>query len=221
MRVLQECNRESFYQRCLPFSTILGVGTFMGVKSGFFQPSAKFGPTPKVLGAVVIGYFLGKISYQAKCAEKLMAVPDSKIGAMLRSRKYGGQTDSLIMEDHELEKAVSSMPESEKYSDISAKNQLDMDLDRPLFPGLDDYRPNFDDVRIGDDAFLPPSGSRTTSYDELRRRNREEFEQKRTKAYRGVMTPEEVPSGLKVEDQSPLDKKENPPMNIYGDIWGK
>lgn len=48
------------------------------------------------------------------------------------------------MEDQDLEKAVSGIPESERYSDISNKNQLDMDMDRPLISGLDDYRPNFD-----------------------------------------------------------------------------
>jgi hypothetical protein len=36
MRVLRQCNRDSFYQRCLPLATMLGVGTYFGVKSGGF-----------------------------------------------------------------------------------------------------------------------------------------------------------------------------------------
>ena len=36
MRVLRQCNRDSFYQRCLPLATILGVGTYFGVQSGGF-----------------------------------------------------------------------------------------------------------------------------------------------------------------------------------------
>jgi hypothetical protein len=36
MRVLRQCNRDSFYQRCLPLATILGVGTYYGVQSGGF-----------------------------------------------------------------------------------------------------------------------------------------------------------------------------------------
>jgi hypothetical protein len=34
IRVIKECNRESFYQRCLPLSALLGFSTYYGVKSG-------------------------------------------------------------------------------------------------------------------------------------------------------------------------------------------
>lgn len=222
LRVLQECNRESFYQRCLPLSTLFGVGAFIAVKSGTLQGNGKFGAVPKVIGAAVLGYFVGKLSYQSKCAEKMMKIPDSKIGSILRNRKHGTQKDVLVMEDQDLEKTVRSIPESEKYSDISNQSPLDMDLDRPLISGLEDYRSSsLDDTRLGDDSFLN-SSSRTTSYDELRTRNREEFEQKRTKAYRGVVTPEEVPSGLRSEDRSPLEtNRASRPSNVYGDLWEK
>lgn len=34
LRVLKECNRESFYFRCLPFGTVLGSLTYLAVKKG-------------------------------------------------------------------------------------------------------------------------------------------------------------------------------------------
>ena len=60
------------------------------VCTGFLQPNSKLGVVPKVVAAVLGGYVIGKISYQAKCAEKLMALPDSKLGAMLRQKKQKG-----------------------------------------------------------------------------------------------------------------------------------
>ncbi|KAA5621326.1 hypothetical protein F3G63_36060, partial [Pseudomonas aeruginosa] len=52
--------------------------------SGHLKPNPRFGPFPKVTLAVVVGYFLGKLSYQQACAEKLMALPGSYIGQILR-----------------------------------------------------------------------------------------------------------------------------------------
>lgn len=56
----------------------------------WFQGSVKWGPTPKTVVAVVVGYFIGKLSYQNKCAEKIMAIPGSKLGEMLRMKRKGG-----------------------------------------------------------------------------------------------------------------------------------
>lgn len=39
MKVLAECNRESFFQRSLPLGTMFGVGAYLGVKQGFFAVS--------------------------------------------------------------------------------------------------------------------------------------------------------------------------------------
>ncbi|XP_018803387.1 PREDICTED: OCIA domain-containing protein 1-like isoform X2 [Bactrocera latifrons] len=37
IRVLRECNSESFFQRSLPLGTALGVGAYLAVKNGFVQ----------------------------------------------------------------------------------------------------------------------------------------------------------------------------------------
>jgi hypothetical protein len=36
LRVLRQCNRDSFYKRCIPLASVLGIGTYYGVKSGGF-----------------------------------------------------------------------------------------------------------------------------------------------------------------------------------------
>lgn len=56
---------------------------------GHLKPSARWGAGPKVIVASILGYFIGKFSYQSKCAEKIMQIPDSKLAAILRQRKRG------------------------------------------------------------------------------------------------------------------------------------
>ncbi|XP_061386524.1 OCIA domain-containing protein 1-like [Musca vetustissima] len=87
LRVLHECNQESFYQRALPLGLTFGGAAYLGVKNGLLKPNAKYGAIPKVVLGVIMGYFVGKWSYKQKCAEKLMALPDSKIGEMIKQRK--------------------------------------------------------------------------------------------------------------------------------------
>ncbi|KAL1130912.1 hypothetical protein AAG570_012153 [Ranatra chinensis] len=207
----------------------MGIGTYYGVKGGLLQPNNRYGAIPKVIGSVVLGYIIGKVSYQGKCAEKLMALPDSKLGAMLRNRRRkGGFQESLTMDDASgIGKAIGSMPESEVFSDLpkGTSSPMDLDTDRPLSGGLDDsFRPTLDDIQIDSFEQLPPPSSRTTTYEELRRKNREEYEMKKTKPYRGVLTPDEVPSALHAKDarpEPPAPDVWNRPKNKYGDIWDK
>ncbi|KAJ8926969.1 hypothetical protein NQ314_020626, partial [Rhamnusium bicolor] len=147
LRVIKECNKESFYQRCVPLAAILGGSTYYAVKTGYLRPSPRFGATPKVVAAVAVGYFLGKFSYQSKCAEKLMQLPNSQIGEMLRQRRRGNLTESL---DSGFGPGMSLAPfggisSSDTYSDLNPNNSLDLDTNRPETPGLDEYqKPSID-----------------------------------------------------------------------------
>ena len=47
----------------------------------------KWGPWPKVIFGSLVGYVIGKYSYQTKCAEKLMQLPNSELGRVLRERR--------------------------------------------------------------------------------------------------------------------------------------
>lgn len=89
LRVLRECNSESFFQRSLPVGTGFGVAAYFAVKNGYLKGSARFGPAPKVVVGVIIGYFMGKFSYQRKCAEKIMQLPNSRLAEVLRAKKKG------------------------------------------------------------------------------------------------------------------------------------
>jgi Ovarian carcinoma immunoreactive antigen (OCIA) len=41
LRVLRECNRESFFQRSMPIGTGLGLGAWWAVKNGYLKVGAK------------------------------------------------------------------------------------------------------------------------------------------------------------------------------------
>lgn len=174
MRVLKECNTESFFKRCLPFSAFLATSTYLGVKNGFLKPSVRYGPAPKVLMSVVVGYFVGKFSYQSKCAEKLMQLPNSQLGEVLRQRRRGGRQESL---DSSFGPGMSfapfgSLSSTDMYSDLNPNNSLDIDTTRPENPGLDDYhRPSLDNP-VFEEEEMPPIQKHTTTYEELRRKPR-------------------------------------------------
>ncbi|EEZ99819.1 OCIA domain-containing protein 1 [Tribolium castaneum] len=217
VRVIKECNRESFYQRCLPLGAILGVSTYYGVKAGYLRGNPRFGAFPKVTVSVIVGYFLGKFSYQTKCAEKLMQLPNSQIGEMLRRRRQGTFQESL---EPGFGPGMSLGPfsgisSSDTYTDLGPGNSVDIDTSRPQFDGLDDaQRPSIDNPIYEEE--MPPVQKQVTTYDELRKKNREEYQQKRTLSYRepaksapppspGPTTPSDVSEGIK---------------NKYGDVWG-
>lgn len=114
LRVLRECEVESFYQRSLPLGFGMGLGAFLGVRNGILKvskfqqkikkqfhlkkqifsfisnvilkASVKFGPWPKVIGFSFLGYIAGRLSYQKTCQEKMLALPNSKFAELLRQR---------------------------------------------------------------------------------------------------------------------------------------
>ncbi|XP_075229633.1 OCIA domain-containing protein asrij [Lycorma delicatula] len=243
LRVLSRCNRESFYQRSLPLSTLFGLGTYWCVKSGYLKPNPRFGASLKVTGAVIVGYFVGKLSYQQRCAEYFMALPNSEVGEALRKRKnqkYGGGSSDTFGDSGI--GAGGSMPSfglipsnKDIYSDLSDTHVFtDLDTDRPINDGLNDaYRPSVDYPALEEETVLPPLQGGSVSYDDLRRKNREDFINKSTRPYRNVPTPEDIPSTIgpnpnplrpstapseSLPEKSPTYSKQK---NIYGDVWEK
>lgn len=203
MAVLNQCNEESFFQRSLPLGTLLGVGTFAAVQRGYLKPNAKFGAFPKVSLAVIVGYFLGKVSYQRKCAEKLMALPGSYIGQILREKREGkispGQSPSQYG-------SMYGATSGDIYSDAGPGSSLNLDLDRPSYDS-DTYRP--DNGPISPD---PPAKS-SLSYDELRKSNRDKYYESRQDPYR--VTPPSAPARV-IQPESPPPAPR--PTNKYGDV---
>lgn len=227
LQVLKECNRESFFQRSVPIGTGLGVATWFAVQNGYLKPSARFGAGPKALAAVTVGYFLGKISYQSKCAEKIMRLPNSRLGEVLRRKKKGEFFESFTPDG-----GLSLAPfgsTTDIYTDEGMKantptNSLDLDLNRPSNSGLDDiYRASLDDpeTNFNDNLPLEPPKS-SVSYEELRKKNREEYERKLQSPPSKSPVREEVPIITRQQQPERDDSFErNAARNRYGDVWTK
>lgn len=226
LRVLKECNIESFYQRSAPIGILLGTGTFFAIQKGILKPSLNYGATPKVMIASILGYFIGKFSYQSRCAEKIMRLPNSKLAEALRRRK-GGEFFERINPDGGLSLAPFSPSSStDIYTDENLKevpsnrtNSLDLDLDRPINSGLDDFfRPSIDTPDRNFDDNLPQTPKVTTTYEELRRKNREEYERKMQNPYYRPINPEESPAIRRAAPQPQDQPSQTGPRNKYGDV---
>jgi len=222
LKVMKECNRESFFQRCLPFSALLSTATFYAIKTGTLSASPRWGAIPKVTAAAVVGFFLGKFSYHKKCMEKFMALPNSKVGQLLRARKAGFYDDQ----------DPASVPNlgigpftgiTDSYSDISPPAESHDYDSRPSHEGLDDsFRPSMDNPIVLHEQEMPPEQKHVTTYDELRKQNREEYEQKRLAIYRQTQAPKSSASQpLPVTKEPGLsdDYKTPSRKNKYGDSF--
>ncbi|CAF4743185.1 unnamed protein product [Pieris macdunnoughi] len=204
LKALEECDKESFYQRCLPFSTLFATVTYAAVKYGHFKPNPRFGAFPKVTLAVIVGYFLGKLSYQQACAEKLMALPGSYIGQLLRERKEGKFSATRAPAPPTMFGAAPG----DIYSDAGPGNSLDLDTDRPLF-SEDSFNATSEFGKPLEPELSPARP--VQSYDELRRRNRGEYNDARQDPYK--VDPNSAPVVTR-----PSPRPANPSVtNKYGD----
>ncbi|CAF4743199.1 unnamed protein product [Pieris macdunnoughi] len=204
LQVLQECNTESFFQRSLPLGTMFGLGAYFGVQQGHFKPNPRFGAFPKVTLAVIVGYFLGKLSYQQACAEKLMALPGSYIGQLLRERKEGKFSATRAPAPPTMFGAAPG----DIYSDAGPGNSLDLDTDRPLF-SEDSFNATSEFGKPLEPELSPARP--VQSYDELRRRNRGEYNDARQDPYK--VDPNSAPVVTR-----PSPRPANPSVtNKYGD----
>ncbi|XP_055908138.1 OCIA domain-containing protein 1 [Eupeodes corollae] len=231
LRVLKECDVESFFQRSLPFGTGFGLAAYFGVKHGYLKPNVKFGPLPKVMVGIVVGYFLGKFSYQQKCAEKIMRIPGSKLGEMLRLKKNNSMY-GVLTPDQNLGAGIALSPftpsNADVFSDDTFKygksSSLELDTEsRPSLSGLDDiYRPSVDDPLPQFDTELPVvAPKQSVTYDELRAKNREEYLKKSLNPYSKPLPPVAPTVRRSNETNSSLDNQRQPEgeKNKYGDTW--
>lgn len=188
LAVLKECDMEAMIQRSIPLGTGFGVATWAAIQRGFLSASPKFGAGPKVLAAVITGYFLGKLSYQQQCAEKIMRLPNSRLAEALRKRKKGEFFENFSS-DGGMSLAPFSSP-AEVYTDEQMKSSnhssLDLDVDRPSNFGLDDtFRPSLDspEKNFNDNLPLEPPKNSVT-YEELRRKNRDDYDRRLQQPFR-------------------------------------
>lgn len=223
LRVLKECDMEALIQRSIPLGTAFGVSTYVAIQRGILTAPGRFGPTPKVLTAIFVGYFLGKLSYQTKCAEKIMRLPNSRLAEALRRRKKGEFFESFAP-DGGLSLAPFSSS-TDVYTDENMKshqqNSLDIDVDRPSNFGLDDtFRPSLDtpDRSFNDNLPLEPPKSSVT-YEELRRKNREEHEKRLQGPFSRPLPRDETPTIYRSPPERDESLQQGGAKNKYGDVW--
>lgn len=237
LRILRECNTESFFQRSLPLGTGFGLAAYYAVKYGKLAPNAKFGPIPKVVVSVIFGYFLGKVSYQRKCAEKIMQLPNSKLGEILRAKH---KQTSAYLPDQGLGSAGYGLPfmqpkSDQIYDDFHLRgnqqsNSLDLDTERPSF-GIDE-QPQRQNIDVNSDPDLPLEPPKhKVSYEELRKQNRDQYLKSTSDI--GIsksQLPLEIPPVIRgnKNNQLPTDdeqysntqnQKKEQRQNQYGDVW--
>lgn len=179
IRVFQECSRESFIYRALPLGLAASIGVQYAVKVGYLAPHPKYGPYLKMFGAGFVGWMVGKFSYRRQCEEKLMKLSNSVIGEALR-RKYGVATSDAFRGSpgDQLGDLSSAVPGQDRYlGDLGSQSSDLHSYNAPQ--GLDDsQRPSLDNPVVAEVPENLPPAKYSTSYEELRRRNREEYERR-------------------------------------------
>ncbi|GAB6027129.1 hypothetical protein CHUAL_013891 [Chamberlinius hualienensis] len=222
LRTLQECNRESFYQRSLPVSAASAIAAHFAVRAGYLRGSPKYGSLWKVLVFGGLGYFVGKVSYRDKCAEKLMRLPGSKLGEALRRRKQGLPVDQNVLSfdqsyfggGTQSSGADLAVPVVDVSSEADVGSGLwDIDEDKNIkYQGLDEsQRPSLDSEFRGTNADEQKPRVYTT-YEALRQQNRDEYDNRR------LMKRESTGGGRRPVPPSQSDRSTpNTSTNIYGD----
>ncbi|KAI2651935.1 OCIA domain-containing protein 1 [Labeo rohita] len=226
-RVFRECNSESFWYRSLPFSAIAVAVTQVMVSRGILSPSPRFGSLPKVAFAGMFGYITGKMSYMKVCEEKFRKLENSPLGEALRQGRLhhmpselnqsefedpnqsesqqSGSQQSVSESAFQPSTDVGSMPESyNSYTSDYPYSSPSQSYDpTPFSSGFSDSGP----VNIRDD--IPPQAplyqdedvpkKKPVLYEELRSKNRENYEVTLTQKAETLMKPQTV---------TPVPKKE-------------
>ena len=159
-RILAECRSEAYWYRSMPLSVLLGSGALYAVKTGIISASQRFGPWPKVVIGMSIGYITGKMSYVNVCKEKfLREAPNSEFARTIR--KAQGEV----------------VPESE------ADTNSQLPYQQGLFPDGKDTANTSGDTGYSDYFVNPPNdknleergrlGGTSLTYDQLRAQHRQ------------------------------------------------
>ncbi|GBM86979.1 OCIA domain-containing protein 1 [Araneus ventricosus] len=228
IRVLRECNRESFYYRCLPFAVAGMTATFFAIRHGYLKGHQRWGPAGKMSAAAALGWFMGKFSYRSVCEDKFLKLENSAVGNAIRKKRgYVSET----FDTEKLPEEEFGSPDS-KYTSYttddyhSSSGSLNLDVDKNIsYSGLDDReRPSTDNETLNVEDGVQPIRTATT-YEELRRRNREQYERQQNRQSQvnqessqtgGVQRPwnRNEPPKRYTSGQSDGTKK-----NAYGDVW--
>ncbi|XP_064637378.1 OCIA domain-containing protein 1-like [Lineus longissimus] len=238
IRALKECNQESFWYRCVPLSIALATTTHLAVQRGLLKGHPTRGALGKNLAAIGLGYVLGKWSYQKVCREKILALENSPLADAFRRQqhtKHGGSFTDVVSETLSFPNTdgqTASYPSNS--TDDYQNNEINTDSNA-RYIGLDDSkRPNLD-TDAGDSPLRYPGRDKQstyTSYEELRKKNRDDYVVKNTTPstrlpqsnhqpvmpHRPDVNQQPAPPRVYTPQDSPS-KPKHTKRNQYGDVW--
>lgn len=200
-RVFKECNQESFWFRSVPFSVVSMAITQALVAKGTLSASPRFGSLPKVVFAGFCGYLAGKMSYMKTCQEKFKRLENSPLGEALRQRtglppqsSKGPQSE---LSDPNAPSFETMFQPAESPSQRSYNTEPHMQMGR-----ADDFSAPADSYEEDEPR------KKAILYEDLRLKNRENYE---------VTLTQKADTLLKPSPEESKRKKEV--KNIYGDTW--
>jgi len=200
LAILNKIKDEAFWKRAMPCSIASMVGATLGLQRGMLKPSKfhpKYGRFITIGFAGLGGLVLGKISYIPTVKKHILErMPDSDYARLIRG-------------EDPREKRVNQLP----LADLPPKAKLYDE--QPQTRGLDDtFRPSMD--RNATDEKLDPSAAQKgTTYDELRRRNREQAEGQTPRQPSGDLAPPWRDDTPNAGASAPPARKKR--TNIWGD----
>ncbi|GFR89889.1 OCIA domain-containing protein 1-like Protein [Elysia marginata] len=162
-QIMKECERDSFYQRALPISFGCMIAAQGLVRSGYWNSHPRYGAFPKMIITGGVGYFIGKIMYLPKCQQKILEkLPNSNLANAIRKSKGIPQPEP-------------SFPAGQDGFEDGFKAKTKLSDDYSALEGLDDRnRPSIDrEVKVDNED---KEEKKVITYDDLRRRNRQEYE---------------------------------------------
>lgn len=212
---LRECARESFWYRSLPFSVMGMAITQALIKRGSLSVSPKFGSLPKVAFAGFCGYVAGRISYVKTCQEKFERLENSPMGEALRQRKglprqYSRGPQSEVSDVDTSMQSLGTMFQSEAQSQTPSQSR-DYGYEYSHEPPMPAERE--EDLSVPDQSYMDEEEPRQKPilYEDLRLKNRENYEVTLTQKAETLMTPS--------PRREPERTKKEAKKNIYGDTW--
>lgn len=178
-----------------------------------------------------------------------MRIPNSKLGELLKQRQHDGSVMSRLNPDQAIGIGLALSPfnstgtSDEQIQEFPRSSALNLDLEsRPSITGLDDiYRPSLDSKLLFiisnyyltlyitlDTTFyeteLPIEAKQGTSYEELRKKNREEYEKKQQNPFSSL--PPNAPVVIREKEAIKITSEADSNMssrsvhkNKYGDTW--
>ncbi|XP_031430231.1 OCIA domain-containing protein 1 isoform X2 [Clupea harengus] len=217
----------------LPFSAVAVGITQVLVHKGIIAPSPRFGSLPKVALAGLFGYMGGKMSYMKVCQEKFKNLENSPLGAALRqghlrnvppalNQSELGDPNQATPEQPSMEPApqrkTDYQPPPDNYSNssdysYSSASQSSYDP-APFSSSFSESAPSgVRDDNVPREAPYQEDEMpkrRPVLYENLRSKNRENYE---------VTLTQKGETLLKPQAEASAQPKKDVKKNKYGDAW--